>query len=127
MNWIQQKIVDLANKWQFKESPINMPLTAFVRDHIDSTNEVLPKSARIARFLLLHKELDADDAELTRTRKVRRGFVAERYRELVTALYGSEDGVSVQSEINYQDGSTAMVETELKITTLDHHREGSPA
>ncbi|MEM6706281.1 MAG: AMP-binding protein [Acidobacteriota bacterium] len=124
--------IDYANagKWAEKRQ---LPYTTFtdlsqkleiyglVRDHVDETNAVLPESARICRFLLLHKELDADDAELTRTRKVRRGFVAERYRELVTALYGSDESVAVQSEINYQDGSTAMVETQLTITTLDHH------
>ncbi len=125
-----------AGKWAEKRQ---LPYTTFtdlsqkaevyelVRDHIDETNEVLPKSARIARFLLLHKELDADDAELTRTRKVRRGFVAERYEDLVSALYGTGDEVAVQSEINYQDGSTAMVETKLRITTLPHHNAaGAP-
>lgn len=124
--------IDYANagKWAEKRQ---LPYTTFtdlsqkaeiyelVREHVDETNAVLPESARICRFLLLHKELDADDAELTRTRKVRRGFVAERYSELVTALYGSDDRVAVQSEISYQDGSKAMVETQLAITTLAHH------
>ena len=129
--------VDYANagKWAEKRQ---LPYTTFtdlsqkpevyglVRDHIRETNAVLPDSARIARFLLLHKELDADDAELTRTRKVRRGFVAERYRELIEALYGSGDLVAVQSEITYQDGSTAMVDTKLRITTMEHHEVKSP-
>ena len=51
-------------------------------------NETLPAAARIRKFVLLYKELDADDEELTRTRKVRRGFVEERYQEVIDALYG---------------------------------------
>ncbi|REJ75186.1 MAG: long-chain fatty acid--CoA ligase [Acidobacteria bacterium] len=92
---------------------------ALVRAHVERMNQDLPVSARVRRFLLLHKELDADDEELTRTRKVRRGFVAERYRTLVDGLYGSSDRVAIRSAITYQDGSSAEIDTELKIETLD--------
>jgi long-chain acyl-CoA synthetase len=91
---------------------------ALIREHVERTNEVLPASARIRRFLLLHKELDADDAELTRTRKVRRGFIAERYSDLVAALYGTAASLPMVSEITYQDGRTARIEIELRIETL---------
>ncbi len=79
------------------------------------TNDDLPNAARIQRYLLLHKELDADDAELTRTRKVRRGFVAERYKEIIDGLYSGKDSVDIVSVITYQDGRTQRMELTLRI------------
>lgn len=94
------------------------PVRALCRAHVSEVNQDLPESARIRRFLLLHKELHADDAELTRTRKVRRGFIAERFSDLVDALYGSDDSVTVETEITYQDGRTAVVKHPLAIEGL---------
>ncbi len=84
-------------------------------EHTARINVDLPESARIQRLLLLHKELDADDEELTRTRKVRRRFIADRYRLLVDALYGGKDAVEIENQITYQDGSTAVLQTRLRI------------
>ncbi len=89
-----------------------------VRRHVEEVNRELPAAARIRRFLLLHKELHADDAELTRTRKVRRRHVADRFRDLVDALHGDGDSVRVEAEIAYQDGRTAVVEHDLRIETV---------
>ncbi len=89
-----------------------------VRRHVAEVNRELPAAARIRRFLLLHKELHADDAELTRTRKVRRRHVADRFRDLVDALHGDGDSVRVEAEIAYQDGRTAVVEHDLRIETV---------
>ena len=89
-----------------------------VRDQVAEVNATLPEAARVRRFLLLHKQLDADDAELTRTRKVRRRFIAERYAEFVEALYGDGDRLTLETEIAYQDGRTAIVRHELRIATL---------
>ena len=91
---------------------------ALIRAHVARVNEALPVAARIRRFLLLHKELHADDAELTRTRKVRRRHVESRFRELVQALNGDADSVAVDTEIAYQDGRTAAVRHDLRIETL---------
>ena len=90
-----------------------------VRAHVESVNADVPEAARIRRFLLLHKELHADDAELTRTRKVRRRFIAERFGPLIEALYGGADAVTVEMEITYQDGRTASVTHDLRIERLD--------
>ena len=92
---------------------------ALVREHVVEVNEELPEAARIHRFLLLHKELHADDAELTRTRKVRRGHIADRFAEIIRALRGDADSVTVATEITYQDGSTAAVEHQLRIETME--------
>ncbi len=89
-----------------------------VRKHVEQANSDLPPAARIRRFLLLHKELDADDAELTRTRKVRRRFVAQRYTHIISALYGPDDHLDVETTITYQDGRTAVLQTRLRIEEL---------
>lgn len=91
---------------------------ALVRQQVETANSDLPEAARIQRFLLLHKELDADDAELTRTRKVRRGFVAQRYDDIISALYSQNDHLNVETVITYQDGRTATLQTRLRIETL---------
>jgi long-chain acyl-CoA synthetase len=70
---------------------------------------------RIRRFVLLHKQLDADDEELTRTRKVRRGAINSRYGEIIDALYEDTDTVTISSLVTYQDGSTASREISLRI------------
>ncbi|NOX60468.1 MAG: long-chain fatty acid--CoA ligase [Chloroflexi bacterium] len=93
-----------------------------VRKHVERSNADLPPAARIRRFLLLHKELDADDAELTRTRKVRRRFVAQRYEEIIAALYGEKDYLDVTTTITYQDGRTATLQTRLHIESLNGQR-----
>jgi len=90
-----------------------------VRRHVEHANADLPPAARIRRFLLLHKELDADDAELTRTRKVRRRLIAQRYDDLISALYSQNDHVDVETVITYQDGRTATLQTRVRIETLD--------
>jgi long-chain acyl-CoA synthetase len=71
--------------------------------------------SQISRFLVLHKELDADDGELTRTRKVRRGFISERYDELVRALYGGETHRYIETEVKFEDGRKGRVAADLKI------------
>jgi long-chain acyl-CoA synthetase len=95
---------------------------ALVRKAVDKANADLPPAARIKRFLLLHKELDADDAELTRTRKVRPNIIAQRYTDIVSTLYSPADTVRVESVITYQDGRTATIQTALRIENLDSGR-----
>lgn len=77
-----------------------------VAEEVRSINDSLPENTRIERFALLYKELDADDGELTRTRKVRRGMVGERYGELIEGLYSDRDVIELASCIQYQDGRT---------------------
>jgi len=89
-----------------------------VRNYIEMANADLPPAAQIRRFLLLHKELDADDAELTRTRKVRRSLIAKRYDEIISALYSQNDFLDLETTISYQDGRTARLQTRLRIETM---------
>jgi long-chain acyl-CoA synthetase len=72
-------------------------------------------NSQVRRFLVLHKELDADDGELTRTRKVRRGFIAEKYADLVEALYDGRTAVHVEAQVKYEDGRTGSISADLKV------------
>lgn len=89
-----------------------------IRQDVERTNADLPAAAKIYRFLLLHKELDADDAELTRTRKVRRRYIAENYEEIIAGLYSDHDSIQIESIITYQDGRTATLKVNLRIDTM---------
>ncbi len=90
-----------------------------LQTEIDRVNETLPGAARIRKFVLLYKELDADDEELTRTRKVRRGFVEERYRGIISALYGDQERIAIDTTIRFQDGKTARIQANLSVRRLE--------
>ncbi len=113
--WAEKRQIPYTTYTDLAQKP---EIYELVKAHVEKTNEDLPGAAKISRFLLLHKELDADDAELTRTRKVRRGFIAERYEVIVSALYSDQDTVAVETEISYQDGRTAITRTDLAVETL---------
>ena len=83
-----------------------------------NVNETLPQAAKLKRFVLLYKELDADDEELTRTRKVRRGFVEDRYKDVIDALYSENTQVPIDTTIKFQDGKTARFQTTLLLRDL---------
>ena len=72
-------------------------------------------AAQIHKFLILHKELDADDGELTRTRKVRRRIIAERYRTLIDALYSVADSGHIETEVTFEDGRKGVLRADLAI------------
>jgi len=79
----------------------------------------LLRGAQIRKYLILHKELDADDQEITRTRKLRRRFIAEKYAALVDALYSEADHVTVEAKVTYEDGRTGMVRADVGIRAVD--------
>jgi len=90
-----------------------------VQREVDQVNGTLPAAARIHKFVLLYKELDADDEELTRTRKVRRAFVEDRYREVIAALYGEAPEVRIDTTIRFQDGKVSHIRTTLLVRRLE--------
>ncbi|MGB3399039.1 MAG: hypothetical protein WBA34_02565, partial [Candidatus Deferrimicrobiaceae bacterium] len=85
---------------------------------VEKVNATLPESTRIRRIVLLYKELDADDDELTRTRKVRRSFVGERYRHVIEGMYAGATSIPVDAVIKYQDGKTSQIRTTLAVRDL---------
>jgi long-chain acyl-CoA synthetase len=95
-----------------------------IRGEVAQVNAGLPEHQRIRRFLLLYKELDADDGELTRTRKVRRGVVSERYGQLIDALYGDAGVARLDTEVMFEDGRSTRVQADMKIMEVGG---GAPA
>lgn len=91
-----------------------------IREDIHRVNESLPEYSRVKRFVILHKEFDADEAELTRTRKLRRGALQKKYGDLLEAIYGDQRKVHVSAEVKYRDGRTGVVETELHVADVYH-------
>jgi long-chain acyl-CoA synthetase len=80
--------------------------------------EKVMAGAQVRRFMILHKELEADDGELTRTQKVRRGFVADRYAALLTAFYNGAKEADISTEVTFEDGRKGRRSARLKIYDL---------
>jgi long-chain acyl-CoA synthetase len=92
---------------------------ALLRREVEIVNASLPEGQRIRKFVLLYKELDADDGELTRTRKVRRGVIAEKYGSIIDALYSDAAYIDIDTVIHFQDGTRQRIVTKLKNESLD--------
>jgi long-chain acyl-CoA synthetase len=80
--------------------------------------EPMVAGSQIRRFLILHKELDADDGELTRTLKVRRSFIADRYGPLITALYDGSSRCLIKTEVTFEDGRKGTIEGDVRIADM---------
>ena len=116
-NWAERRnlpysgYTDLASRDEVYE----LVRGCFERVNADLAAEPEIANSQIRRFLILHKELDADDGELTRTRKVRRGFIGEKYGDLVAALYDGRDNAHVEAQVRYEDGRTGTISADLRI------------
>ena len=91
-----------------------------IKEHIEEVNTSISQDKMLAgcqvhRFIVLHKELDADDGELTRTRKVRRKIIGEKFKELVAALYDGSGSVYTETEVTYEDGRKGKISANLNI------------
>jgi len=89
-----------------------------VKRPVMEVNKTLPGPAKIRKFVNLYKEFDADDDELTRTRKIRRSFVEERYKDIVNALYSDTDIINMDTTITYEDGRVIEIKTDLKVAEV---------
>ena len=90
-----------------------------IREDVQRVNRTLPPPARIRKFVLMHKAFDADEGELTRTRKLRRNLLYERYEEMITTMYDGGDSVQVRATVKYRDGREGTVETAVQVATLE--------
>lgn len=91
---------------------------ALLRAEIETVNASLPDFQKIQKFLLLYKELDADDGELTRTRKVRRSVINEKYEDIIDAVYTDRDEVPIDTTITFQDGTKQRIRTTVRVVNL---------
>ncbi len=92
-------------------------------EEVNRANEDLPEGIRVRRFVLLHKQFDPDDDEITRTRKVRRNVIGARYAAIIDALATQRDRVGVTSTVTYQDGTKIDRDIDLRIFDLTTYRE----
>jgi long-chain acyl-CoA synthetase len=126
-NWAERRGIAYTSYTDLAQKP---EVYELVREEVARVNRSLldegPLSgAQIRRFLLLHKELDPDDQEITRTRKVRRGFIAQKYAALIDALYSGADHVKVEAQVTYEDGRTGTVRAEVRIREAPSFAAGS--
>jgi long-chain acyl-CoA synthetase len=127
-NWAERNGVAYAS---YQELAAHPDVYAMVKARVDELNRALAEepqmaTSQIQRFLILHKELDADDGELTRTQKVRRSFIAERYASLIKALYDGSSSCHVATEMTFEDGRKGVVEGEVKIVDMTLHAARTP-
>ena len=116
-NWAERRGIAYTSYTDLSQRPEVSDLIAQEVARVNASlleDEVL-KGARIRKFLILHKELDPDDEEITRTRKVRRGFIAQKYAALIEALYGDADHVAVQAQVTYEDGRSGTIRADVRI------------
>jgi len=119
-SWAERNNVVYASYQELANHPRVYEL---LKGHVDEVNrsladEKVMAGAQIKRFLILHKELDADDGELTRTLKVRRGFIADRYAPLVKALYDGSNEVDIATEVTFEDGRKGTIKARIKIADV---------
>ena len=116
-NWAERNNVVYASYQELAGHPLVYDMIA---SHVEEVNrslalEPMMAGAQIKRFLILHKELDADDGELTRTQKVRRGFIAERYAPLIDALYNGAAEADISTEVTFEDGRKGTISARVKV------------
>jgi long-chain acyl-CoA synthetase len=115
-HWAESRMITYTT---YQDLAAKDEVYALIRGEVARTNEMLPKETRIRRFCLLYKELDADDGELTRTRKVRRATISERYGQLIEALYTDVCVLNLQTEITYQDGRVREMCGTIRIEDME--------
>ena len=122
-NWAERNNVSYAS---YQELAAHPDVYKMIETNVDEVNKSLAQEAHVAgsqirRFLILHKELDADDGELTRTQKVRRSFIEDRYGPLIEALYDGSERCSIVTEVTFEDGRRGTIEGDVKIVDMEPH------
>jgi long-chain acyl-CoA synthetase len=113
--WADERKINYTSYPELSQKP---EVYGLVQKQIEEANKDLPQAARIRRFVNLYKVFDADDEELTRTSKLRRAFVENRYRDIVASLYSDKDMVHMDTTITYEDGREQRIKTDLHIQNV---------
>ncbi len=114
--WAGQRRVAYTTFAELSQKP---EVYGLVKQDIDRINSTLPLGSRVRKYVNLHKEFDPDEGELTRTRKLRRTFLEERYRELIDAIYGDKTEVPIEARVRYRDGRMGTIKTTLSIKSVE--------
>ncbi|GAB7080741.1 AMP-binding protein [Megalodesulfovibrio paquesii] len=113
--WAESRMITYTT---YQDLAAKAEVYTLIREAVREVNASLPEAQRLQRFALLYKELDADDGELTRTRKVRRQAVGERYGALIEALYATADSIDLTARITYQDGRVREMRGNVRIESV---------
>lgn len=127
-SWAERNNIAYAS---YQELAAHPKVLAIIKQHIEAVNQDLSEDeklsgSQIQRFIVLHKELDADDGELTRTRKVRRGFVADKYSALVEALYSNLTHTHIETAVKFEDGRQGVIAADLQILDAEMYAVAPP-
>ena len=114
--WAEQRDIAFTN---YINLSAQSKIYDLIRQEVEQVNSTLPEAQQIRKFLLLYKQLDADDGELTRTRKVRRGVIKEKYAEIIDAVYAGQQQVHIDTVITFQDGNKSRVQTDVRVVDLN--------
>jgi long-chain acyl-CoA synthetase len=119
-NWAEKRNLPYAG---YTDIAAKSETYDLIRECVEKVNADLAQDEKLAgsqisRFLVLHKELDADDGEMTRTRKVKRGFINDKYQVLVDAMYGGKSEQFIETQVKFEDGRTGKVSATLKIADV---------
>lgn len=113
--WAEKRGIGFTTFVDLSQKPdVYVLITGAVRE----VNAALPEGARVQRFVLLHKEFDADEAEMTRSRKLRRNVLSEKYGDIIEAMYDGRTEANVRATVTYQDGSEGVVETAVRVAVV---------
>ena len=115
-NWAERRGLAYTSYTDLSQKP---EVRELIAAEIGKCNQTLLEATKIRRFLLLTKDLEADDAEMTRTRKVRRRFVAEKYAAVIDAFYGGGTEVELTTAITYEDGRQASIQSRARIEDVE--------
>lgn len=113
--WAEKNRISFTTYTDLSSRPETYEL---LRKEVEAVNATLPPAQRISKFLLLYKELDADDGELTRTRKVRRTVINDKYADIINAIYGGKPDIDIDTVIRFQDGTTQRIRCTLPVIDL---------
>lgn len=114
-NWAERNKINYTTYTDLSSKPEVYDL---IQREVEKVNKGLPENAKVKRFALLYKELDPDDDELTRTRKVRRHFVEEKYKEIIEGMYEGKDTIKIEAVIKFQDGKTSTIRTVIAVRNV---------
>ena len=128
-NWAERNAIVYAS---YQDLAANAQVYAMIEKRVDAVNRALSlepvmAGAQVRRFLILPKELDPDDGEVTRTQKVRRRFIVERYASLIEGLYGAASEASISAEITYEDGRKGKLEATVRLIDLPPYPSATKA
>jgi long-chain acyl-CoA synthetase len=118
--WAERNRISFTTYTDLSSRPQVLEL---LRGEVEKVNATLPPAQRIRSFVLLYKELDADDEELTRTRKVRRGVINQKYGTIIDAIYDGQEAIPVDTTITFQDGTKQRIRTTLAVASVERERE----